>query len=249
MKILVTGAGGFLGRGMVIPLAAAGHELRLMDVSPFESEHDVRVGDVSDLDSVLELTEGMDGIIIAHMLGRGPGAYESPEGVMDVNVKGTANLLHAAVERGIRNVVLISSESVISAHKGTPLANRRLSPRKTANEWYGLSKILQEVLCEHFAEVHGQQMDVLRVGYILDGERCEDKYGRKVGERAPPDTDRRDIGEVARLCLERDHQGMEIFHVMSTPESMDEHEVRYTCERLGWQPKYDFTWLPLPGEK
>jgi hypothetical protein len=48
------------------------------------------------------------------------------------------------------------------------------------------------------------------------------------------------------LCLERDVPGYEVFHVMSTPESMISHDVQYTCDRLGWKPKYDFTWLPCP---
>ena len=48
MKILMTGAAGFLGRGMVEALAPK-HTLRLMDVVPVESPHECVVGDVCDL--------------------------------------------------------------------------------------------------------------------------------------------------------------------------------------------------------
>jgi hypothetical protein len=63
------------------------------------------------------------------------------------------------------------------------------------------------------------------------------------------DTDRRDIGEVARLWLERDLSGYAVFNVMSTAESMQRAAVRLTCERLGWQPKHDFSWLREPAAK
>ena len=32
---------------------------------------------------------------------------------------------------------------------------------------------------------------------------------------------------------------------MSTAESLDIADVRYTCETLGWKPRYDFSWLPV----
>ncbi len=248
MKILITGGNGFLSKGMIEPLANAGHELYLLDVKPFESEHHVVVGDVSDFDTVLEACKGMDAIIIAHMLSRTAGAYESPGPVFDVNVKGTANLLQAAVALEITKIVLISSEAVISRHAGTPEANKRHLPMLSKNGLYGLGKILQEVIAEQYAFEHHLQVAALRVGYIVDGEKNQDKYGRPVGERAAPDVDRRDIGEVARLCLERENPGYEFFHVMSTPESMEDYDVQYTCDRLNWKPKYDFTWLPWHGD-
>jgi len=42
MKILITGAGGYLGRHMIEPFERSGHELRLMDVRTFDSGY--RVG-------------------------------------------------------------------------------------------------------------------------------------------------------------------------------------------------------------
>ncbi|MDF3128874.1 NAD(P)-dependent oxidoreductase [Kiritimatiellaeota bacterium B1221] len=248
MKILITGGNGFLCKGMIEPLAKAGHELRLLDVKPFESDHEVFVGDVSNFDNVLEACKDMDGIIIAHMLSRSSDAYQSPGPVFDVNVKGTANVFQAAVALGISKIVLISSEAVISRHADLPDANKRHLPMRSKNGLYGLGKILQEVIAEQYAFEHHLQVDALRVGYIVDGEKGQDKYGRQVKERAAPDVDRRDIGEVARLCLERENPGYEFFHVMSTPESMVEHDVQYTCDQLNWKPKYDFTWLPWHGD-
>lgn len=247
MKILVTGAGGFLGKGMVIPFEEhGGYELRLMDIVSFESEHEVVVGDVSDPEAVENAVAGMDAIIIAHMAPRGPDNinYQNPVMAFDINVKGTANLLHAAVQQGVKKVVLISSTSAIAIND--PSGHHHQLPVKPGHGYYGLSKGCQEVIVEQFTREHGIQAASLRVGYIVDGEKNEDKYGRVITERNYADTDRRDIGEVARLSLELSDLTYETFHVMSTQESLRSWDVQYTCDRLGWTQKYDFSWLATP---
>ena len=47
MKILVTGAGGFLGRGLIVPLEGK-HDLRLMDVADEDTPHEKVMGSVAD---------------------------------------------------------------------------------------------------------------------------------------------------------------------------------------------------------
>jgi len=54
---------------------------------------------------------------------------------------------------------------------------------------------------------------------------------------------------VARFCLERRDITYETFTVMSAEESMTLWDVRYTCDRLGWKPRYDFRWLRVPKAK
>ena len=50
MKVLVTGAGGFLGRGLVAPFVGR-HDLRLMDVVDWQTPHEKVIGDVADLET------------------------------------------------------------------------------------------------------------------------------------------------------------------------------------------------------
>ncbi len=241
MRILLSGGNGFLSRGMVVPLAAAGHQLRLLDVRPFETEHECMVGDVARLEDAQRAVEGMDGIIVAHMAPRSPDAYATPELCFDINVKGTTNLLFAAEQAGIRRAVVISSGASIQGYKDQDHS----LPGNRPKGLYGLTKSCQELIAEFYATHHGFQCCALRIGYVLDGEKMLDKYGRSVGERNFQDCDRRDVGEVARLCLERDDLGYQVFHVLSTRESMDLWDVRHTCETLGWEPRYDFDKLPL----
>ncbi len=241
MKVLVTGAAGYLCGGLIVPFEEAGHELRLMDVKSFSSPHEVVVGSVADLNVVREAVEGVDAVVIAHMAPRDPNAYATTEVSFDVNVKGTANIFFAAVEADVRRAVLISSTGAILGHD-VDVWTHDLPPKSRGI--YGLTKACQEVIAEQFARQFEMQVGALRVGYIMDADTMVDKYGRKVTELNTPLTDRRDIGEVARLCLEKaDLDYYEVFHVMSTDLSMDEWDVRHTCERLDWQPKYDFKWL------
>lgn len=248
MRILVTGAAGFLGRGLVAPLAATGHQLRLMDVVACRAAgHESLLGDVGDPAAVAAAMHGVDGLVIAHMGPRGPDNinYHSPAIPMAINVAGTANLFQAALDAGVRRVVLISSTAAVD-NAGSLEADPRSLPLRTSG-WYGLSKAMQEMIAEQFARTTGMQVACLRVGYVLDGEANQDKYGRVIAERNWADTDRRDIGEVARLCLERDDLGYAVFNVMSTQESMQRGAVRLTCERLGWTPRHDFSWLREPA--
>ena len=89
MKVLVTGACGFLGRGLIEPFAGR-HELRLMDVVDWQTPHEKVVGDVADLETCRRAVQGCQAVVIAHMASRQAGAYETPVLPFDANVKGTA---------------------------------------------------------------------------------------------------------------------------------------------------------------
>ena len=243
MKVLVTGAGGCLGRGLVVPFAEHGYDLRLMDVVPFESPHETLVGSVADLETVRKALDGCEAIVIAHMASRQAGSYDTPEVPFDANVKGTANLFFAAVEQGIQRVVLISSTGVQHAYDKKGFLDRHMP--MGGKGIYCLTKVCQEIIAEQYHREHGIKGAALRIGCVIDGDTVSDKYGRKFKDRGMSLTDRRDIGEVARLSLECPDIEWEIFYVLGTPEARRFFDVDYTCQRLGWQPKYDFTWLPL----
>lgn len=249
MNILITGGAGFLGRGMVTMLAHGGHRLRLLDVITAQTSppHEAVRADVTDPTAVAEAMRGIDGLVIAHMAPRGDGNanYLTPAMPLAVNVGGTATLLQAAKDAGVRRAVLISSTAAVQCSGDLATDPEQLPLRSTG--WYGLSKVLQEQIAEQFARTDGMHIAVLRVGYILDGEANVDKYGRSVAERNYMDTDRRDIGDVARLWLESNHTGYAVCNVMSTAESMQRAAVRLTCKRLGWRPKHDFSWLREPA--
>jgi uronate dehydrogenase len=250
MKVLITGAAGYLGRGLRIPFEKHGHQLRLMDVVPVDSPHENIKGDVANLDDVRKAAAGMDAMVIAHMAPRSPDSYSEPPVCFDINVKGTANLFHAAVENKIKRVVVISSTGAVIGHGEKAWgADHPHTALPRSKGLYGLTKALQEIIAEQYSREHGMSVSALRVGYIMDQDGLKDKYGREVKEWSPLLTDRRDIGEVARLCLERPDITYHVFNVMSTDASMKDCDVQHTCDFLNWKPAYPFASLPRPKPK
>lgn len=247
MKILVTGAGGFLGWGLVRALEESGrHELRLMDVVDFdEPNHEKLVGSVADLETCERAVEGCDALLIAHMARRDTKSYDTPTGAFDVNARGTANLFWAAARRDIRRVCIVSSAGVICREpQGAPRPFWHADLPLGSNGMYGLTKIIQEIIGEQFHRCEGFQVACLRVGYILDADAMQDKYGQKIGERNWQNTDRRDIGTAALAALELEDLGFEPFYIMGTDEAMAWADVGHARDRLGWMPRYKFKELP-----
>ena len=244
MKILITGGAGYLGRGIVVPFERPEYALRLMDVvfpPSFQSRHETVVGDVADLDAVRNAVKGMDGIIIAHMSPRNPDSYLTPTLPFDINVKGTANIFHAAVENGVKRVVLISSTGAPIAHSKMEYGEdvpHTAGPKSIG--MYGLTKAIQEIIAEQYSREHYMAVAALRVGQVMDQDSLVNKYGTRLTKYSAMLTDRRDIGEVARLCLDHPTLTYEVFNVMSTPESMTVSDVKYTCDFLKWKPQYPF---------
>ncbi len=244
MKVLITGAAGYLGWGLVDAFDGH-HDLRLFDIDPYDgpAEHEMVVGSVCDYQAVQQALEGVDGMVVAHMAKRTPGAYDTPEQAFDINVKGAANLYHAAVGHGVRRAALVSSISVVNTHKKRGTFLTRELPRRGTGP-YELSKICQEVIAEQFHAIHGFPSAILRPAYIQDADSMKDKYGRKAGEVNWQYIDRRDIGLAARLALEIDDLGCEVFYTLGHPSAEKHADVLYTRERLGWHPRHDFTDYP-----
>ena len=91
--IAVTGAGGFLGRGMCGSLSKY-FDLREADIAEFKPHGEKYIGDVSKPEFCDKLLDGADHLVIAHMASyKGPDPYP----VFNSNVTGTANLFYAAL--------------------------------------------------------------------------------------------------------------------------------------------------------
>src|SRR5215469_18666505 len=119
MRVLVTGAAGFIGSHVLDALRAQGHEVRALDsLSPavhdgrpsyIQNGTDLRVADVRDPAAVDEALDGVDAVChLAAMVGLGVSVADLPL-YADVNITGTAVLLAAMARAGVSRLVLSSS--------------------------------------------------------------------------------------------------------------------------------------------
>ena len=118
MTVLVTGAGGFLGRAVVNDLLESGRHIHALvrdvsQASTFSRTVDVFIGDVRDPRSTKEATRGCDTII--HLAGKAHAIDDDRVGedeYKSVNVDGTRQLLEGAVAGGTRRFIFASSVKV-----------------------------------------------------------------------------------------------------------------------------------------
>ncbi len=126
MKVLVTGATGFLGGWLVRRLLDEGHAVRIIkraNSSLDEIAHlpiEIFLGDVTDKESLLVACRGVDTVF--HLAGL-IGYSRAQRGAMQhVNVDGTRNVIDACETCGVRKLVYLSSVAAIGASfDGKPL--------------------------------------------------------------------------------------------------------------------------------
>ena len=122
MKVLVTGASGFLGRAVAASISAAGHEVRTFQrrSSGLSGVEDVygSITTVADTPyaGLAYAVSGMDAVV--HLAAK-VSLTGDPADFEAVNVGGTGTVLGASQDAGVRRFVYVSSPSV--AHSGTSI--------------------------------------------------------------------------------------------------------------------------------
>src|SRR5947207_13562377 len=120
MKVLVTGAAGFLGSHLVDMLLERGDEVRAM-VRPIEDASYLRTlkhieivyGDLTDAESLKDAVQGMQRI---YNVAAKTGPWGLEEVYRAVNVRGLASLINAAMDAGVQRIVHTSSITVYGHH-------------------------------------------------------------------------------------------------------------------------------------
>ncbi len=123
MRVAISGGAGFLGLHLARRLVADGHRVRTLDVAALddaelEAEVEELRGDVRDEASARALVGGAE--VLVHAAAALP-ILSSRRAIRSVNVDGTAAVLVAALEAGVRRAVVISSTAVYGVPEKHPI--------------------------------------------------------------------------------------------------------------------------------
>ena len=174
MRVLVTGAAGFMGSHAVDSLLDLGHEVTAADsliggyVENVNPAAEFVECDLADRAAAAQLVASAEPEVIFHYAAdatEGRSQF-TPLSSMDNNVVAYLNTLVPAIARGLSKVVLVSSMSVYGAQ---PAPFTESMPR-LPEDVYAAMKASMEAATEHLAAVHGFEYAVFRPHSVY-GER------------------------------------------------------------------------------
>ncbi|MFH1115232.1 MAG: SDR family NAD(P)-dependent oxidoreductase [Pseudomonadota bacterium] len=170
-RVLVTGAGGFIGSHLAESLVDKGALVRAMvrynsrglwgwlDVSDRKHDMEVIHGDVRDLDTVREAVKGVEVVMHLASLISIPYSYAAPRSYVDTNITGTLNVLQAAREEEVDLVIHTSTSEVYGTAQYVPMdENHPLQ----AQSPYAAAKIASDKLAEAFHRSFGLPVVTVR---------------------------------------------------------------------------------------
>ena len=172
-KVLVTGAGGFIGSHLVEKLVHLGTSVRslikynagsnwgLLELLPADVLQSVEVtyGDLRDADSVYQAVEGMDTIFHLGAIISIPYSYQNPSAVVETNTIGTLNVLNAASKYQISSMIHTSSSEVYGTALSVPIDEKHPLQGQSP---YSASKIAADKLVESFHASYGTPVGTVR---------------------------------------------------------------------------------------
>jgi uronate dehydrogenase len=160
-RLLLTGAAGALGRVLRPRLARLCGVLRLSDIAPMDvagAHEETVVAALQDRAAVDAIVAGCDAI--AHFGGI---SVEGPfEPILQANIIGVWNLYEAARRRGVKRIVLASSNHVTGFYRRDELVSADDPLRPDGH--YGVSKAFGENLSRFHFDRYGIQTVCLRIG-------------------------------------------------------------------------------------
>ena len=158
-RVLVTGAGGFIGSHLAEALVTAGADVRAMvlynslgsrdwlDHSALAGNMEIFAGDICDHNSVRDATRGVECVFHLAALIAIPYSYGAPLSYVRTNVEGTLNVLQAARDEGCARIVHTSTSEVYGSAEYVPIDERH--PLKGQSP-YSASKIGADKIAESF---------------------------------------------------------------------------------------------------
>jgi UDP-glucose 4-epimerase len=188
-KVLVTGAGGFIGAKVVQELWRRGCDVYYFDlVEPkIEGIQRLNLGTILDQYDLALALKGCDyAIHLAALLGVQKTDNDRLE-TLHVNIQGTLNFIEASVKEGVKKVVFSSSSEVYGDQAVFPITEENpLNPKSV----YAVSKIVGEEYFRAYSEMYGIKYNVVRLFNVYGEYQREEfvlpRFVHQVVNDAPP---------------------------------------------------------------
>ncbi len=172
-KVLVTGAGGFIGTRVVEELWKRDCEVVYFDVIDPKIEGIKRVnrGTILDQYDLALAVRGCDyAIHLAALLGVQKTDNNRLE-TLHVNIQGTLNLIEACLKEGVKKIVFSSSSEVYGEQRVLPITEKNpLNPKSV----YAVTKIVGEQYLQAYSEMYGIGYNVVRFFNVYGEYQRED---------------------------------------------------------------------------
>ncbi len=172
-KILVTGAGGFIGSHLTECLVKQGYQVKaFVEYNSFNSwgwldhvnkeilnEVEIFSGDIRDPFGVKKAMQSCNKVLhLAALIGI-PYSYHSPESYLETNIKGTLNIVQAARELEIEKVIHTSTSEVYGSAQYVPIDEKHpLQPQSP----YSASKIAADQIAMSYFHAFDLPVSILR---------------------------------------------------------------------------------------
>ena len=264
MRVLVTGAAGFIGSNMVDRLLSAGHRVvgydnmstgqqRFLEGALLHSEFTFHQADVLDRKMLAQAMEGAE--LVVHFAANADVRFgtDHPRKDLDQNTIATWNVLEAMREQGCRRIVFSSTGSVYGEPGIFPTPETCPFPIQTS--LYGASKLAAEGLIQAYSEGFGIEGYIFRFVSIL-GERYThghvfDFYHQLVehpehlhvlgnGHQKKSYLYVQDCIDAILLALDRVNNKVNIFNLGTDEYCEVNDSIGWICEHLGLRPKLTY---------
>jgi NAD dependent epimerase/dehydratase len=172
-RVLVTGAGGFIGSHLVELLVRSGAHVRAMthyngrsdvgmlaDVAPeVRDAIEIMPGDITDPFLVRRAVEGMDTVFHLAALIAIPYSYRAPASYVATNVTGTLNVLEAVRDLEVPRMVHTSTSEIYGTARYTPIDEQHPPQPQSP---YAAAKLSGDYLAESFHRTFGTPVAIIR---------------------------------------------------------------------------------------
>lgn len=170
-KVLVTGAGGFIGSHLTELLVKKGFDVKAfvryngkndwgwLETSEVRNNIEVISGDIRDYDSVYSATKGCESVFhLAALIGI-PYSYVSPLAYIRTNIEGTYNILEASRQLGLEQILVTSTSETYGTAQYVPIDEKHPSVGQSP---YSATKIGADQLADSYFRSFNTPVKIVR---------------------------------------------------------------------------------------